>query len=58
MFTKHGRVNSAQASRKSWRGLIDQHGIIRYKRIMDDPDHALDAQEMFTTVQKIVAGMQ
>ena len=37
--------------------VIDQQGIIRYQRIMDDPDHALDAQEMFTTVQKIVAGM-
>jgi hypothetical protein len=38
--------------------VIDQQGIIRYKRIMEDPDHALDAQEIFTTVQKIVAGMQ
>ena len=37
--------------------VIDQQGIIRYKRIMDDPDYALDAQEIFTTVQKIVAGM-
>jgi peroxiredoxin len=38
--------------------VIDQQGIIRYKRIMEDPDHALDSQEIFTTVQKIVAGIQ
>jgi glutaredoxin-dependent peroxiredoxin len=38
--------------------VIDQQGIIRYKRILEDPDHALDSQEMFTTVQKIVAGIQ
>ena len=37
--------------------VIDPHGIIRYKRIMDDPDHALDAEEIFLIVQKIVAGM-
>jgi len=30
--------------------VIDQQGIIRYQRIMDDPDQALDAQEMFTIV--------
>jgi peroxiredoxin len=38
--------------------VIDQQGIIRYQRIMEDPDHALDAQEIFTIVQKIVAGIQ
>jgi hypothetical protein len=38
--------------------VIDPQGIIRYKQIMADPDHALDAQEIFTTVQKIVAGIQ
>ena len=37
--------------------VIDQQGIIRYQRIMDDPDQALDAQEIFATVQKFVAGM-
>jgi glutaredoxin-dependent peroxiredoxin len=37
--------------------VIDQQGIIRYKQIMDDPDHALDSQEIFTIVQNIVAGM-
>ena len=36
--------------------VIDRHGIIRYKEIMDNPDHALDSTEIFTTVQKIVAG--
>jgi peroxiredoxin len=38
--------------------IIDRHGIVRYKRIMDDPDHALDAAEIFTTVQQIVGGTQ
>ena len=38
--------------------VIDPQGTIRYKRIMEDPDHALDAQEIFTTVENIVAGMQ
>jgi hypothetical protein len=27
-----------------------------YKQIMDNPDHALDSTEIFTTVQQIVAG--
>ena len=38
--------------------VIDSQGIIRYQRTMADPDHALDAQEIFTIVQKIVAGIQ
>jgi peroxiredoxin len=38
--------------------VIDPQGTIRYKRVMEDPDHALDAQEIFTTVQNIVAGMR
>jgi peroxiredoxin len=38
--------------------VIDLQGTIRYKRVMDDPHHALDAQEIFTTVQNIVAGMR
>jgi peroxiredoxin len=38
--------------------VIDPQGIVRYRQIMEDPDHALDAQEIFTTVQKIVAGMR
>jgi peroxiredoxin len=38
--------------------VIDLQGTIRYQRIMEDPDHALDAQEIFTTVQNIVAGMR
>jgi len=38
--------------------VIDRQGIIRYQQIMEDPDHALDAQEIFTTVEKIVGGTQ
>jgi glutaredoxin-dependent peroxiredoxin len=38
--------------------VVDQRGMVRYKRIMDDPDQALDAEEIFTIVQKIVAGVQ
>ena len=38
--------------------VIDPQGIIRYQRIMEDSDQALDAPEIFTTVEKIVAGMQ
>jgi peroxiredoxin len=38
--------------------VIDPQGTIRYRRVMEDPDHALDAQEIFTTVQNIVAGMR
>jgi hypothetical protein len=38
--------------------VIDQRGIVRYQQIMADPDHALDAEEIFTIVQKIVAGVQ
>jgi glutaredoxin-dependent peroxiredoxin len=38
--------------------VIDPQGTIRYKRVMEDLDHALDAQEIFTTVQNIVAGMR
>jgi peroxiredoxin len=36
--------------------VIDQRGIIRYQQIMEDPDHALDSEEIFTTVRKIVTG--
>jgi glutaredoxin-dependent peroxiredoxin len=36
--------------------VIARQGIIRYKQIMEDPDHALDSTEIFTAVQKIVAG--
>ena len=38
--------------------VIDRHGIIRYKQIMENPDHALDATEIFTTVRHIVSGTQ
>jgi peroxiredoxin len=38
--------------------VIDRQGIIRYQQVMEDPDHALDAQEIFTTVEKIVGGTQ
>jgi peroxiredoxin len=36
--------------------VIDQQGIIRYQQIMEDPDDALDAHEIFTIVEKIVDG--
>ena len=36
--------------------VVDRQGIIRYQQIMEDPDHTLDGQEIFTTVDKIVAG--
>jgi peroxiredoxin len=38
--------------------VIDRQGIIRYQQIMEDPDDALDAQEIFTIVEKIVAETQ
>jgi peroxiredoxin len=38
--------------------VIDRQGIVRYQQIMEDPDHALDPQEIFTIVEKIVAGTQ
>jgi peroxiredoxin len=34
--------------------IIDRHGIIRYKQVMDNPDHALESAEIFTTVQQIM----
>jgi glutaredoxin-dependent peroxiredoxin len=36
--------------------VIDRQGIIRYQQIMEDPDDALDADEIFTIVEKIVDG--
>jgi glutaredoxin-dependent peroxiredoxin len=36
--------------------VIDKQGIIRYKHAMDDARHLLDAEEIFNTVQKVVAG--
>jgi peroxiredoxin len=38
--------------------VIDRQGIIRHQQIMEDPDDALDAQEIFTIVEKIVAETQ
>ena len=35
--------------------VIDQQGIIRYKHIMQDPGHALDSEEIFSAVQRVVA---
>jgi peroxiredoxin len=35
--------------------VIDQQGIIRYKHIMPDPGHALDSEEIFGAVQRVVA---
>ena len=36
--------------------VIDRQGIVRYQQIMEDLNQALDAQEIFTVVEKIVAG--
>jgi peroxiredoxin len=36
--------------------VIDRQGTVWYQQIMDDPDQALDAQEIFATVENIVAG--
>jgi peroxiredoxin len=36
--------------------IIDKQGIVRYKHSMEDPRHLLDAEEIFNTVQKVVAG--
>jgi glutaredoxin-dependent peroxiredoxin len=36
--------------------IIDKQGIIRYQHSMEDARHLLDAEEIFNTVQKVVAG--
>ena len=36
--------------------VIDKQGVIRYKHSMDDARHMLDAEELFSTVQRAVSG--
>jgi glutaredoxin-dependent peroxiredoxin len=38
--------------------VIDKQGIIRYKHIMEDPRHLLDAEEIFNTVKTSVTAAQ
>ena len=38
--------------------VIDKQGIIRYKHIMADAGHLLDAEEIFNTVKTIVTAAQ
>jgi glutaredoxin-dependent peroxiredoxin len=34
--------------------VIDKQGIVRYRHVMDNPGHLLDAEEIFNTVKTIV----
>jgi glutaredoxin-dependent peroxiredoxin len=36
--------------------VIDKQGLVRYKHIMLDAGHTLDSEEIFGTVQHVVAG--
>jgi peroxiredoxin len=38
--------------------VIDKQGIIRYKHIMEDAGHLLDAEEIFNTVKTSVTAAQ
>jgi peroxiredoxin len=38
--------------------VIDKQGIIRYKHIMGDAGHLLDAEEIFNTAKTIVTAAQ
>jgi peroxiredoxin len=38
--------------------VIDKQGIIRYKHIVDQPGHLLDAEEILNTVKTIVSAAQ
>jgi peroxiredoxin len=38
--------------------VIDKQGIIRYKHIMEDARHLLDAEEIFNTVKMIATAAQ
>jgi peroxiredoxin len=38
--------------------VIDKQGIIRYKHIMEEAGHLLDAEEIFNTVKMIVTAAQ
>jgi glutaredoxin-dependent peroxiredoxin len=38
--------------------VIDKQGIIRYKHIMEDARHLLDAEEIFNTVKTSVTAAQ
>jgi peroxiredoxin len=38
--------------------VIDRQGIIRYKHIMEDAGHLLDAEEIFNTVKTSVTAAQ
>jgi hypothetical protein len=39
-------------------GPVTARWLHMSQQIMEDPDHALDSTEIFTAVQKIVAGTQ
>jgi len=38
--------------------VIDTQGIVRYKEVMDDPGHVLDAEAIFTVVKQQTTGGQ
>ena len=38
--------------------VIDKQGIIRYKHVMEEARHLLDAEEIFNTVKTIVTAAQ
>ncbi len=38
--------------------VIDKQGIIRYRHVMAEAGHMLDAEEIFTTVKNIVSQAQ
>jgi large subunit ribosomal protein L1 len=49
-------VNEVKAGKIDFK--VDKQGIIRYKHVMEEARHLLDAEEIFNTVKTIVSAAQ